>query len=318
VPRIDLLTAGEAFQDLIFVGLPHMPRDGEELRIARFAATIGGGAVITATAAARLGLRTAIVSALSAEAAATLRADRVQVVNVKRPSEAHAVSVALSTRRDRSFVTFNGVNDLLEARLPVPITRHRARHVHFAFAPRQCARWIRIADRLRRRGVTTSWDFGWNPPLRQAAGFDALVASADFVFVNEKEADLYARRRGAAAVTFWRRTARHTIIKLGPRGSRWISGARQAAGTSSHGDIAVPAPRVRVVDTTGAGDAFNGGFLTAWLNGQRPRECLRLGNFVGSQSTLAAGGIASLPVAEPLTAAGASAGLKACATRERT
>jgi sugar/nucleoside kinase (ribokinase family) len=301
VPSIDLLTAGEAFQDLIFVGLPHLPKPGEELRTAAFVATIGGGAVITATAAARLGLRTAIVSALSAEAAAALRGDQVRVINVKRPSEPHAVSVSLSTRRDRSFVTFNGVNDVLEPRLRGPITRQRARHVHFAFAPRHCARWIRIADGLRRRGVTTSWDFGWNPLLRRAAGFDALVASADFVFVNQKEADLYARRRGAAAVRFWRRTARHTILKLGPRGSRWIAGDAtrplpfDAAQCRPMADISVAAPRVRVVDTTGAGDAFNGGFLAAFLQGRSRRDCLRLGNDVGAQSTRQAGGVASLP-----------------------
>jgi sugar/nucleoside kinase (ribokinase family) len=309
-PRIDLLTAGEAFQDLIFVGLPHMPRDGEELRIAQFVATIGGGAVITAIAAARLGLRTAIVSALSAEAAASLRDDGVRVVNVKRRSEAHAVSVSLSTRRDRSFVTYNGVNDVLEARLAPAIARQRARHVHFAFAPRHCARWIRIADGLRRRGVTTSWDFGWNPALRKAPGFDALVASADFVFVNEKEAELYARRRGAATVNFWRRTARHTIIKVGPRGSRWIAGdaarrpsfdagqGKQPSGGSRRlaaSDISVAPPRVRVVDTTGAGDAFNGGFLVAFLRGRSPRECLRLGNLVGAESTRMAGGVDALP-----------------------
>ena len=57
-----LATVGEAFQDLVFVGLPHMPKHGEELKIARFTSTIGGGAVITATAAARLGMRTAVIS----------------------------------------------------------------------------------------------------------------------------------------------------------------------------------------------------------------------------------------------------------------
>ena len=55
---IDLLTVGEAFQDLIFVGLPHMPRVGEELRTQQFVSTMGGGALITATAESRLGLRT--------------------------------------------------------------------------------------------------------------------------------------------------------------------------------------------------------------------------------------------------------------------
>jgi sugar/nucleoside kinase (ribokinase family) len=288
-PRVDLLTVGEAFQDLIFTGLPHMPHSGEELRTAEFVSTIGGGAVITATAASRLGLKTTIVSALSGDAARTLRAESVRVVNMKRPSESHAVTVALSTRRDRSFVTFNGVNDRLEARLPAAIARLPARHVHFAFAPRQCGLWTRRLEHLRAGGVTTSWDFGWNPALRGAAGFIALLGSADFIFVNEAETVLYSRRDNAAAVDYWRKTARNTIVKLGPRGSRWIGGGRNGL------DVTAAAPRVRAVDTTGAGDAFNGGFLAAWLDGRPPRECLRLGNFVGAQSTLAAGGIASLP-----------------------
>ena len=301
-PRIDLLTVGEAFQDLIFVGLPHMPRRGEELRTTAFVSTIGGGAVITATAASRLGLRAAVVSALSREAAAALRRDKVRVVNLKRPDEPHAVTVALSDARDRSFVTFNGVNDRLEARLPAAIAGQRARHVHLAFAPRHCARWTRIVDGLHARGVTSSWDFGWNPPLRKAAGFDALVGSADFIFVNEAEAALYAgARRGAAATGYWRRAARNTIIKLGPRGSRWIRGdvarrlQQNVARQLQPSDLSVPAPRVRVVDTTGAGDAFNGGFLCAWLGGATQQECLRLGNWVGAQSTRAAGGVEALP-----------------------
>jgi sugar/nucleoside kinase (ribokinase family) len=313
VPRIDLLTVGEAFEDLIFAGLPYMPRSGEELRTQLFVSTIGGGALITATAASRLGLRTAVASAMSPRAARDLRRDGVRVLNLKRPSEAHAVTVSLSTTRDRSFVTFDGVNPKLESRLPAAIARHPARHIHLAFAPRDCGRWTRIVKRLHAAGITTSWDFGWNPALRVANGFRVLVGAADFIFVNEAEAALYARtRRSAAAVAFWRSVARNTIIKLGPRGSRWIPGGQQA------GDVSAPAPRVRVVDTTGAGDAFNGGFLVGWLAGRSPHECLRLGNFVGAQSTLAPGGVDSLPVAQPFRAArGTSAGLKACATRGR-
>ena len=166
MPPIDLLTVGEAFQDLIFVGLPHMPKHGEELKTARFVSTVGGGALITATAAARLGMRTAVISGLAAEAVRSLRRDKVSVVNVKRASEPHAVTVSLSTAHDRSFVTFNGVNDRLQPRLPAAIARQRAAHVHFAFSPDNCARWMRIVERLRARGTTTSWDFGWNPSLR--------------------------------------------------------------------------------------------------------------------------------------------------------
>ena len=286
VPRIDLLTVGEAFQDLIFVGLPHQPRSGEELKTARFTATIGGGAVITATAAARLGLGVEVVSGLSDEAARGLRLERVRVVNLRRRSEPHAITVALSTARDRSFVTFNGVNDRLQPRLPAALARRPAVHVHFAFSPDDCQRWTRILDRLRARGTTTSWDFGWNPALRGRPGFGRLVGGVDFVLLNEAESVLYARARGDGAIAHWRRSARNTVVKLGRRGSRWIAGGR---------DLSAPAPRVRAVDTTGAGDAFNGGFLFALLRGYPARECLRIGNFVGARSTLAAGGIDALP-----------------------
>lgn len=273
-PAIDLLTVGESFEDLVFFDLPRMPRGGEELKTSRFAATVGGGAVITAIAAARLGLRAEVVSGFPAAALPLLRREGVRVRDLRRKHEPHAITVAISTRRDRSFVTFNGVNDLLEPRLAAALRGGPvARHVHFAFAPVNARRWIGVVNRLRAAGTTTSWDFGWHPSLRGRRAFQRLIASVDILFVNELESTLYARDR---------RTARATVIKLGARGSRWIA---------DDADLRVPAPRVRVVDTTGAGDAFNAGFLAAFLEGRSPRECLRRGNAVGAQSTTKAGGI---------------------------
>ena len=176
--RIDLLTVGDAFQDLVFAGLPRLPKLGEELKTSQFTSTIGGGAVITAIAGARLGLCTAIISGLHADAVRLLGAERVRVHNVKRPIEPSAITAALSTRRDRAFVTFNGVNDRIEPRLAAAVrglTRSTPRHVHFALAPANVRCWIDIVDRLRARNVTTSWDFGWHPRLRGRASFRRLI-----------------------------------------------------------------------------------------------------------------------------------------------
>jgi ribokinase len=277
VSAIDLLTVGETFQDLIFVGLARLPRAGEEVKTSHFVDTVGGGAAITAVAAARLGLRAATISAAGVAAAARLRRERVELTNLRRRGEPHAVTAALSTARDRAFATFRGVNARLEPRLARALAGRRARHVHFAFAPERCRAWARIARRLRARGITTSWDFGWEPALASRAGFGALVASADFVFMNEPESALYARAA---------RSARVAIVKLGRRGSRWI--ARDVR-------LSVPAPGVRVIDTTGAGDAFNGAFLCAFLRGAPPRACLELGNRVGARSTEGVGGLDALP-----------------------
>jgi sugar/nucleoside kinase (ribokinase family) len=53
--------------------------------------------------------------------------------------------------------------------------------------------------------------------------------------------------------------------------------------------------RARVVDTTGAGDAFIGGFLAGVMGGGEIAHALSLGTFVGARSTEALGGIAGLP-----------------------
>ena len=169
-----LLCVGEAFTDLIFLRMARIPRAGEELRTGHFAATVGGGAVITAVAASRIGLRARVMSALGPDAVARLRAERVSLINVIRPGERAAVSVAISTARDRSFVTFDGVNDQLEGRLWRRRRDIRAPFVHFAFAPRDCARWAAVVRRLQQAGSVTSWDFGWHQNLASRRGFHGV------------------------------------------------------------------------------------------------------------------------------------------------
>ncbi|MFN8060516.1 MAG: carbohydrate kinase family protein [Vicinamibacterales bacterium] len=290
--RADLLTVGEAFEDFIFVGLPRLPKPGEEVRTSEFVQTIGGGAVITAVAAARLGVSCAIVSGLSVAAERRLKREGVWVRNVRRPAEAPALTASLSTRTNRSFVTFNGVNDVVEPRLFEHVQHATAKHVHFAFFPHQCRAWEPIVGALRQRGITSSWDFGWNESLLDDRRFPFLMTAVDYLFLNEQEAVLYSRRLNLeAAMEHWRTHPRHVVLKLGERGSRWIQGARETRAG---------AKRVKVVDPTGAGDAFNGGFLTAVLAGLPPTQVLRFANTVGALSTRRAGGVDALPMADEL------------------
>lgn len=282
-----LLCAGEAFEDLIFIGLDHLPALGEEVKTDRFASTLGGGAVITAVKAARLGMKTTLVSALSDAAVARLRKERLAITNLRKRGEPHAITAALSTGPDRAFVTYNGVNAHLEDRLARALRSswpHGLRHVHLCFFPHDCARWTRILARLRAGGATTSWDFGWNEPLTSDRGLTDLVDALDFVFVNEHEAKLYTGADTlAAAAAAWRERAAIPIIKLGHAGAVWLAPDR---------DIHVEAPAVKqVVDTTGAGDSFNAGFLVAWLRGKSPDACLAAGNKAGAASTRHPGGV---------------------------
>jgi ribokinase len=291
-----LLTAGEAFEDLVFVGLERLPAPGEEVKTDTFHATIGGGAVITAVAAARLGVSTAILSALSAPAVARLHRERVRVHNLRQPREPHAISAALSTTTDRAFVTFNGVNAVLEPRLLDALATTAAGHVHLALTPSDLDAWIRRIRRLRKAGHTVSWDFGWSETLALRPELPALMDALDLVFVNELEAPLYAQVNALDDAYPPLRARRCTVIvKLGSLGSRWLRAGPE-------GDVVMPAPRVTPVDTTGAGDAFSAGFLAAWLRRAAPATCLATGNTVGAASTRAAGGLDALPHARSLPA----------------
>ena len=59
--------------------------------------------------------------------------------------------------------------------------------------------------------------------------------------------------------------------------------------------LRVAAHAVQPVDTTGAGDCFDAGFLHYWLRGENPLNCLRAGNFCGAACTQGYGGIESFP-----------------------
>src|SRR5206468_6717051 len=147
--------------------------------------------------------------------------------------------------------------------------------------------WLTTLARLRRRGITTSWDFGWNPSLKRDPELNRLINSVDYVMLNGDEAVLYAGQPTLRrAIDRWRRARKPVVIKLGADGSRIVGGGY---------DLHARPHRVRAIDTTGAGDAFNAGFLAALLRGRDLNAALRVGNRLGALSTRAAGGIAALP-----------------------
>lgn len=298
-----LICAGEFFFDLIFFGLPAVPRLGEELVTENFALDLGGGAAITATVAARLGRPTALVTVLGASALdrfALQDLDRRgiarQMVRQSSKNPMAGLSVAVSTARDRYFLTANGANAEVADHVLGRTTRAalcQAQHVHFGLNPRDWRRFPPLLAELRERRVTTSWDTGWTPEATRDPNFLRTLAAVDVLFMNEREALKFSGARSLPAALPRLRSARQTlVVKLGQRGSLAIA----AAGRQ----VRAPAFKVRTVDTTGAGDAFNGGFLHLWLQPAPLERCLRAGNICGALSTRLPGGAAAAPGAAEL------------------
>ena len=130
-------------------------------------------------------------------------------------------------------------------------------------------RLIEIAHRVRERGGEVAFDPNFRPacwPSPEAAR-EAIMELAPCVSVAlptlTDETALWGDRTAEAAAAHWLALgAREVVVKLGAEGA-WLSGA----GVSEH----VPAIRIVVRDSTGAGDAFNAGYLAARSRSAAPR-----------------------------------------------
>jgi sugar/nucleoside kinase (ribokinase family) len=135
-------------------------------------------------------------------------------------------------------------------------------------------------------GLTTSLDTNWDPS-GQWQGINEILPQVDVFLPNEKEALALARTTDLeSAVEQIAATCRMVAIKLGRGGAI----ARRGDTTAR-----APAVKVDVVDTIGAGDAFDAGFLYGFLHGWELEKSLSLATACGSLSTRRAGGTAAQP-----------------------
>jgi sugar/nucleoside kinase (ribokinase family) len=292
---LDIIVVGDLFVDLIFSGFPSWPQPGTEVFARRFHRDVGGGAAISACGLARLGSRTAVLGAVGHDCGEWVR-DRLTSLGVITsqlrfdPVEPTAVTVVISTREDRTFLTYQGSNKSFPAVLAAAASSGQlanARHVHLTFAPDLDTAAELIAA-IRGNGCSISLDVGWHEDWLADPRSIALLPLIDIFFPNEVEARRMTGEGDPERVLHRLASAglRRVALKLGPDGAALLW----------DGDIMhVKSYPVKPIDTTGAGDCFDAGFLHFWLRGESPLTCLRAGNFCGAASTEAYGGVEGFP-----------------------
>ncbi|OGN94648.1 MAG: carbohydrate kinase [Chloroflexi bacterium RBG_13_50_21] len=293
--QFDILVAGEINPDLILSG-DVTPEFGQKEKIIDSAAlTIGSSSVIFACGATRLGLRVGFVGVCGADLFGHFMLDEMTHhgidisfvrVDSARPT---GLSVILDRSGDRSILTYPGTISSLKANEVTDEMLSQSRHLHVSSYFLQTALQPGLPDlfeRARNLGLTISLDPNWDP-TGEWANFDQLLPRVDVFFPNENEAlALTTEATSAQALAALGRMAGTVAIKRGSLGAV----AYQRTQTAI-----VEALPVQVVDTVGAGDSFDAGFLCGWLNGWSLAKSLRMGVVCGSLSTRAAGGTAAQP-----------------------
>lgn len=304
--EFDILVVGDVNPDILVRG--GEPRFGQrEVIVDEITLTIGGSAGIMAAAAARLGLRVALVGVVGDDVLGRFMLDALgdRGVNVagcrvdaRLPTGA---TVILARPTDRAILTAEGTIAELGADDVPTALLERTRHLHVAsyfLQPALRAALPSIVDRARRAGATVSVDPNWDPDETWDGGLVELLPEIDVFLPNEEEA---LRISGASTAS----AAGRVLHGRGPRPTVVIKrGADGAAAIGPDGiEAAVAAIPVEPVDTTGAGDAFDAAFLAGWLDGRTMAESLADAAAAGSLSTRGLGGTSSLATRAEVDAA---------------
>ena len=290
---------GDCNPDVLVLGPDVTPSFGQQEKLVeRISLVIGGSAAITAVAAARLGLRVALIAAVGADPAAAFMLGQLAAEGVdthavaRREGQPTGMTVALSRGGDRAILTSLGaMASLTAADVPRSLLA-RSRHVHvssyFLLADSLGPGLAAILSAARAAGATTSLDTNWDPAGHwRDEHLSAAIGQADVLLPNEAEAlALSGADSPDAAALALAAAGPRLAVKLGERGALCADGPQLRH---------VSLPPVTPVDTTGAGDCFNAGLIAGLLQGLALPDAAALGCAAGALSTGAPGGTASAP-----------------------
>ncbi len=277
-----ILCAGRLYCDLVFADAPRLPTLGTEVFAPNLSLCAGGGAFITGATLAAMGHSVWQFSMLPAApfdalVLADMREHRV-VATACKPAATGIdpqITVAVGLQSDRAFLTrADG------PALPDPSAIRFSDFAHLHIGELKTLQEMPVLLHMAKSaGLTVSLDCSWQDEYDKSAA--DLIAAVDVFLPNEHEV------AALAAVGVPETCAPLTVIKCGMDGAR----ARARADDTWTRSVAAP---VRVVDATGAGDAFNAGFLSCWLDQGSLEQCLTKGNACGAAAVQALGGAGGL------------------------
>lgn len=290
----DVIALGELNVDLILNRIAGFPEVGKEIFARDMICTLGSSTAIFAANVSALGARTAFAGMIGRDAFGELVRGSLEARGVdtryviEAADRATGVTVVMSYGEDRANVTYPGAMEALRFADLDPEIFLSARHIHLSslfMQPGLLADIVPILRAAHDGGATVSLDTQWDPAEEWRIDCREVLPLIDVFMPNEAELTALAHAasldEAIGSVRPWLRRA--MIVKRGSRGSVLVTAGGECR------EVGALLNR-EAVDTIGAGDSFNAGFMRCFVRGGSLGECQDAGNLTGAISTTAAGG----------------------------
>jgi sugar/nucleoside kinase (ribokinase family) len=300
---LDVAIVGEINLDLILYGLPQQMPLERELLANDFRMTLGSSSAILAHNLAALGTRVGFATCVGTDAMGKLaleylddRAVDLSRVVRTRTGTSTGITLLLPHGKERHILTYPGTMfELRYSDLDLDYLKS-ARHFHLSslYLHRGLLPDVpRLFREMKAAGLTTSLDTNDDPDDRWT-GLDELFPYVDIFLPNQREACQIAGTDDVQdAIERLSHRVPTLVVKLGPQGALLRQGTHE---------IKADGKTVDVVDTVGAGDSFDSGFLHKFVHGSQLEECLQFANRTAAYSTTKAGGVEAFRDSERLQA----------------
>ena len=280
----DVLLVGRYFCDLVFTGLPELPRLGHEVYSREFH-LVPGGVYTPALTLTRLGISVIWPSAFGSDPFSQFVKNRALEEGVDGtffsdlPEPSLRITVAFSFSGERAFLSYMDPNPHLPYSDLLRIHKPKWLYITHLVVGNELSDLVQAA---RDNRTKIYMDCQANDLTVEDQALINAINSVDIFSPNLEEAKRLARTNDPeSALDILGDYADTLIIKLGRDGCIFKQGKNVVRSK------AIPAV---VVDTTGAGDNFNCGFLFGQINGFSMEESLHLGNICGGLSVQSHGG----------------------------
>ena len=290
--KFDVLVAGELNIDLILDKLDQFPVIGKEIMAAEMIYTLGSSSAIFASNLSTIGVSVTYCGCIGTDKFGDkilddLNAKKVNTQNVIRSkTSGTGITVALNFEQDRAMVTYAGaMNELKEEDITDEILS-QSLHLHVSsvfLQPSLKPDLMRLFKRAKDLGMTTSLDPQWDPKEEWDCDWNSLLPLVDVFLPNIEELKNITKKKSQSdAIDSIKNIANIIVIKKGTEGATIIFRDEifeQLAFINN--DFA---------DAIGAGDSFDAGFISSFLQKRPLKECAEFSAVCGAINTTQKGG----------------------------